>query len=752
MKSRARRVLYSFPIQLVLLHIRKHFVLLLIWIFMALLASNAIAKAYGGPYLFLNPEYMSRVNSLGFMIIGFAIGGFIMTWQTCFYMLNSFRFKFLVSLARPFVVFCFNNSLIPLVFNLIYLIAIYRFQSSQGVSFKEILVFMSSMLLGQLILISLVILYFMLFNQNVDKFLRGLTEKTREKLEANNIPLSKLSQDRPISDWHRWPVESYFHGPFRIRSVRNVSHYNDELIKRVLRQHNLNMALIIVICVLIIFSYGFLLDNPIFRIPAGASLMLILSTLTALACLVSYWAGGWRFIVFATLIFILNFVSGFRVMIHKHQLTGLDYGSSQLIYSNQAVFAHLKPEEIERDRNETRQILDNWKNKLHKTEKGKPYIIFLQSSGGGLKAGYWGMHVLQKLEKATQGKMMDHTMMMSGASGGMIGSAYFRHLYLLHKQGKNINPLSPRYRDQIGKDLLNPIFAGLAANDLFFPLQTFKEDGHTYHKDRGYWFNKQLEENTDGLLTGKVIDYQEAERLSLVPMIVFSPTIVNDQRVLLISATPVSYLCLPYIGENKGYLNYLFPDGVDFFHFFQGKGAEHIDIKDAIRLNATYPFVLPTVYLPTKPEMKVMDAGLKDNHGYEMSTRFINVFRDWIERNTAGVIFIQIRSDQKLKKMDELSQKTSLLQELFLPIGNIYTNFIVQQDYNNDMYIAELANSLKVPVTVLPFIYNPESLNKEVSMSFHLTRKEKLDLIQAYKNEHNQNMEKKLKRLLDVED
>src|SRR5690606_26213309 len=97
-----------------------------------------------------------------------------------------------------------------------------------------------------------------------------------------------------------------------------------------------NTLLIIVMCFIIIFSYGFLIDNSVFRIPAGAALMLILSVAIAIACVISYWAGGWRVIVFALLIFVLNFISGFDMMMYKHEMIGLKYKNTKIEYNNQS--------------------------------------------------------------------------------------------------------------------------------------------------------------------------------------------------------------------------------------------------------------------------------------------------------------------------------------------------------------------------------------------------------------------------------
>jgi hypothetical protein len=57
----------------------------------------------------------------------------------------------------------------------------------------------------------------------------------------------------------------------------------------------------------------------------------------------------------------------------------------------------------------------------------------------------------------------------------------------------------------------------------------------------------------------------------------------------------------------------------------------NVNILSALRMNATFPYVLPNVWLPTNPIIDVMDAGLRDNFGQESSLRFIEVFKDWLK-------------------------------------------------------------------------------------------------------------------------
>jgi hypothetical protein len=111
-----RYAFYSFPLQLLILHIKKHLFVLLFWIILFTSVLQLFGASYGIPLLFLDPEYLGNVNYLSFLIVGFTMGGFFMAWNMSFYVLNSYRFEFLASLVNPFVQFCLNNSLLPLAF------------------------------------------------------------------------------------------------------------------------------------------------------------------------------------------------------------------------------------------------------------------------------------------------------------------------------------------------------------------------------------------------------------------------------------------------------------------------------------------------------------------------------------------------------------------------------------------------------------------------------------------------------------
>ncbi|MBK7573278.1 MAG: hypothetical protein IPI10_17350 [Bacteroidetes bacterium] len=75
------RFFYSFPIQLLIVLLKKNHLLLLYWIILFGWVTNSSSQTFGIPYLFLDPEYMATVGFTSFLIIGFATGSFIMVFN-----------------------------------------------------------------------------------------------------------------------------------------------------------------------------------------------------------------------------------------------------------------------------------------------------------------------------------------------------------------------------------------------------------------------------------------------------------------------------------------------------------------------------------------------------------------------------------------------------------------------------------------------------------------------------------------------
>jgi len=121
----------------------------------------------------------------------------------------------------------------------------------------------------------------------------------------------------------------------------------------------------------------------------------------------------------------------------------------------------------------------------------------------------------------------------------------------------------------------------------------------------------------------------------------FNPVITRDGRKLIIATHAARFLMQPAKEENAA--AHRDADAIDYNSLFANQNPLNLRMLSAIRMNATFPFVLPNVWLPSNPSIDVMDAGLRDNYGQETSLRFISSFKEWLKQNTSKVVLLQIR-------------------------------------------------------------------------------------------------------------
>ncbi|NQY67033.1 MAG: patatin-like phospholipase family protein, partial [Flavobacteriales bacterium] len=309
---------------------------------------------------------------------------------------------------------------------------------------------------------------------------------------------------------------------------------------------------------------------------------------------------------------------------------------------------------------------------------------------------------------------------------------------------QNVNPYAPEHLSNLGQDILNPVAFSIAINDLYLRLQKFNDGIYEYRKDRAYAFEKQLNKNTKYILDKRLIDYQVPEAESIIPMMIFSPTVVNDGRRVLISSQNISYL-----GNNnpkRNVRNDASLENIEFRKLFKDQNADNLKFTSALRMNATFPYVLPAVSLPTDPPIEVMDAGIRDNFGIKLSLNFLYNFKDWIEKNTSGVVIVQLRDTDKHKVNKDYSLR-SMVENLLTPLGSVYTNITKTQDYTNDELIKYASSWFDGNIDIINFQMRSDN-SREVSLSFHLTAKEKNQITDAIMQPDNQNSIKELMDLL----
>lgn len=355
-------------------------------------------------------------------------------------------------------------------------------------------------------------------------------------------------------------------------------------------------------------------------------------------------------------------------------------------------------------------------------------------SGGGSRAAYWTFRTLQYLDSATNGKLFKNTVLIAGASGGLIGATYWRSVHDAYLQGKIKNPYDPKYQENIGKDLLNAIIFSLASVDLISPFNKISLGGYSYTRDRGYAMEQEMIRNTEGLLDKNIGYFRQREAAGIIPQLIINGTIINDGRKLMISNQPVAYLTQPEYSLNDD-----FPpiDAVDFAAFFSAQDPYNMRLTSALRMNATFPFVLPVVRLPSQPRMNIMDAGLRDNFGSEVATRYIFTMRDWLLNNAGNVICLEIRDTREYDVSSSSDQATlgGMVTDPFFVIQNKWEAF---QSYGHGFLKDFSPFFLGSKLKYVTFQYVPKESKKVVALNFHLSHREKEDLYQSLNHIGNQ--------------
>jgi hypothetical protein len=757
---------YSFPVQLLLHHFKYNQLLLLFWAILFAIVTFDFGRIFGLPFLFLDPEYMNQVTFSSMFIIGLSLGVFTMAFHISSFILSSDRFRFLCAIRQPFLRFSLNNSIIPALFMAVYSYRFVTFQSESGMQpMGEVLIQLSGAFTGYFIIVIITFTYFLFTDKNVFRILTTQVDKQLRRYKMYRVNVMKRLD---IVRRHSYRIDNYFDFPFRISRAARYLPYDKEVIYQVLDQNHLNATLFGIAGFAIFIILGIFRDNAYFQIPAGASVALFFSMVIMFTGAFSYWSRGWAWtIVIAGLLFA-NFLVKEGIVTGDYEAFGMNYQAPRAEYTLERIRKLNSDSITQGDIAATHEILENWKRKF--PANTKPRMIFVCASGGGQRAAFWTMQTLQKADSSLNGKVMDHTFLMTGASGGLIGASYFRELYLQKKQGKNINVYAPGYLDNISKDLLNPIAYSFIVNDIFFRMQTFEHGGYEYYKDRGYAFEQQLDINTSGILNKRLEDYYEPEQKAIIPMLLLAPTVINDGRKLYISPQNISYMNVVSNASTDKLISKKMR-GIEFKRFFEEQDAENLGFLSALRMNATFPYVMPNVTLPSFPPMEIMDAGLTDNFGVADAVKFIYTFRKWIGANTSGVVIIRIRDTGGESSVDQSGER-SMFSRMFNPVGTLYKSWNNMQDNTNNNHIEFSQAWLKAPVDVIDFQYVPSdstimamdslrmsqrdyrraqnALKQErAALSWHLSVREKESLKNNIFEASNQTSIEKLKYLLE---
>ncbi len=728
MRLLLKNIFYSFPIQLLILHFRKYQILLVIWAILISTINSGFLENFGADSLFFVPEYMGKVNALSTALVGITMGVFFMSWNITTFILHTKRFKFLATTSKPFLKYCINNSVLPLLFLFFYLFKAVHFNlNKELISVSDVALLVTGFSGGLILSIVFSFAFFFGADRTILRTIAPVISNPNEFKKSFQTELATQS------DTFGLMVTYFISSRFKFSKVRPVFHYSQQFLDAIFKRHHFAAILAIIIAFIFLITVGFFLDIKFFQAPAAASIFIFFAIMVAAIGALTYFLDSWSLLFLIVLILGFNFLFRNEIINPRNKAYGLNYNekTERPNYNKQSLQQLCTPELISRDKVNMISILENWKRKQNSE---RPTIILMNVSGGGLRSSTFVMNVLQQLDSITKGNLMNQTFLISGASGGMLSAAYFRELYAERKKSKGINLQSNEYTENITEDLLNPIFSSMVSRDLFAPAQKFSIGPYEYLKDRGYAFEEKLNVNTGGIMNKQLRDYVADEKAANIPMIIFNSVITLDGRKLMIGTQPLSFMMKPpAFSTDKSYG----PDAVDFTSLFARQNPGNIRLLTALRMNATFPYVLPNVWLPTNPVIDVMDAGIKDNFGQETSFRFIDHFRDWLINNTSRIIILQIR-DRGIDYGQHTNENISMVDMITRPATILEHSWHNFQDFNQSNEYNYLKNSLGDQLHRLTFTYVPSKEEQAAALNFHLTASEKRDVINSFHSTENQ--------------
>ena len=738
MKKFLQNFYYSFPIQLFLLHFRKNQVLLIAWTILFLTITGQFMKIFGANALFLAPEYLGDVNAGGAAVTGIATGVFIMSWNITTFILHSQRFRFLATNSKPFLKYCLNNSIIPLCFLLVYFFEALLFdRKMELIPLVDFMVITLGFIGGLFLLVVVSFAWFFTADRRIvrtyEPQLSGF-----EKQKKRNIHKGLFAENE-----FGLSVGYYLGSRFKFIKARKVGHYSRAFLDSIFKRHHFAAVITLMLSFIFMVIIGFYLDYKIFQVPAAASILILFALLNAAIGALTYFLRSWSVLFVIFLFIILNLLYTYDIIDPRNKAYGLNYtNATRPVYSLQGLMAMNTPEKIAADKQNMLGILSRWKQRQG---EDKPVMIVLNFSGGGIKSAAFAMRILQELDSTTAGLLMKKTFLVSGASGGMLAGAYFRELARLKAAGQTIDLHDKQYVNDISEDLLNPVFSSMIARDLLSPVQKFSMGNYRYVKDRGYAFEQKFNDNTHGLLDKNIGFYKTDEGNAQVPLMILNSVITQDLRKLMICTQPLSFMMQAAFTDSTS--KFSGPDALDFAAMFKSEDPMNLRFLTALRMNATYPYILPNVWLPSDPVIDVMDAGLRDNFGQETSLRFINVFKDWIKQNTRGVLIIQVRSREK-GSWNNSYVNNDITGIVTKPFTMLQTNWFMLQDYFQDDEITYTQNLLDSNFHRVAFMYIPEKEDHSATLNFHLTAREKVEVGASLKRKNNMDALEEVKRYL----
>ena len=240
-----------------------------------------------------------------------------------------------------------------------------------------------------------------------------------QKEEKEKNPRILILLDGSSSMLHEWTKDNIrFEAAAKIKKFSDVESYHPRLLNTVMRRHSRNATTATLFAILVLFLLGLFSEQPTLRVPAAASFLLLFSVIMGMVGSVKYFLRSWEILGWAVIISIIAFLVKERVVDLRSIAYGMDYKAEQPEYNYNALKAVFNKERFYMDRDAEQHRLDNWKANIADSN-GKPPLVIISVSGGGSRAAFWTFRSLQYADSLSGGKLFKHTVMFTGASGGV---------------------------------------------------------------------------------------------------------------------------------------------------------------------------------------------------------------------------------------------------------------------------------------------------------------------------------------------
>jgi hypothetical protein len=413
-----------------------------------------------------------------------------------------------------------------------------------------------------------------------------------------------------------------------------------------------------------------------------------------------------------------------------------------------------------------RQTLEAWLTRQPQGTSSRKLVI-VAASGGAYRATFWSTIVLDCLTSHLDLPHFDRAIrLMTGASGGMVGNAYFAasrnppvespaatatqveaatscNTTANSPAAASISAHSSRMaEDRLHHDLqerqrqrpmmlanattdsLTPVVARLIGKDMLYALY-WKPN----LEDRGVVLEQEWT-----TLQKTFADLEHGERQGWRPSLIVSPYLVESAKPMFISNLNLE-------GIITGKL------AVEFFQTFPD-ARDRFTLATAVRMSSTFPLISPAVRLPLPNRDRVVDAGYFDNFGITAAAMFLRNkdVQQFVKDNNLQVILIRILAfpnEEVAPPSRVILQLEQIAEQITSPLEGALAARETRGRFANDLLLEGLEHTYENRFQQFQFV----ARKTRASFSWHLQTKDLEDMRANLSDSKNQ---EELNRLVQV--